>query len=502
MSSVPVDHDEDRKVQSTCASVHAGLLLHGANPFKKHFSSTPLDPDQTSSFSDGAGNLTNSERAYLNSLLEHGDANLIERATQRLRDPLLFPPIENGSDASKFLPNCNNAKPIDSGGSTSSSLSAAAAATAAAAAAAAQALIQSRTPRKRDSHLQRELFRLHETQSMQPSDVLKRLVHKNSILDTSDMDVTEMASMQNHPPEFANPHEIKDDPELSDPFKDVSGWLDGSQGIEVSGNGKPLDRQGSSQAQDPFLILGTSADDVSCHPHVLSPPLMESLQHFAPEPVAHHNFWLKYSLVRDGPSLWTLLRQVRASEDTFIAIETVDGHVFGSFTCKAWRLSQGWYGQNTDAFLWKMRRSRSEASESLIQKAFQEAEVQVYPYRVGNAAVQYCSKNQLMLGQGEMLLPVSNREDSEHYGHGLYLDSSLEWGTTSNSETFGNPCLVDSDLRGSKFEVANLEVWTLTPHSTVHDAETAELSAFFLDGARHGTDKNLDILRILVGGPM
>jgi len=31
-----------------------------------------------------------------------------------------------------------------------------------------------------------------------------------------------------------------------------------------------------------FRILGTSADDASCHPHVLSPPLMESLQNFLP----------------------------------------------------------------------------------------------------------------------------------------------------------------------------------------------------------------------------
>ena len=46
-----------------------------------------------------------------------------------------------------------------------------------------------------------------------------------------------------------------------------------------------------------FRILGTSADDASCHPHVLSPPLiMESLQNFLPPGIAENNFWLKYSL--------------------------------------------------------------------------------------------------------------------------------------------------------------------------------------------------------------
>ena len=47
----------------------------------------------------------------------------------------------------------------------------------------------------------------------------------------------------------------------------------------------------------PFKILGTHAGDVSAHPHVLSPPLMESLQNFLPPQISETNFWLKYSLV-------------------------------------------------------------------------------------------------------------------------------------------------------------------------------------------------------------
>ena len=106
-----------------------------------------------------------------------------------------------------------------------------------------------------------------------------------------------------------------------------------------------------------------------------------------------------------------------------------------------------------------------------------------------------------MLGQGEMFLQNSKDLGGKHYGHGLYLDASLQFGSTSNCETFGNPCLVNSEQRGAKFTVSNLEVWTLTPHQSVEDAEQSELSALFLDGARDGSDK-LNIMKILVGGPI
>jgi len=86
----------------------------------------------------------------------------------------------------------------------------------------------------------------------------------------------------------------------------------------------------------PFEILGTSADDVASTPHVLSPPLMESLHHFVPYSVSEQNFFMKYSLVRDGASFTSLLQHIRGSLRTIIALETTDGEVFGSFTSTQW----------------------------------------------------------------------------------------------------------------------------------------------------------------------
>jgi hypothetical protein len=114
-----------------------------------------------------------------------------------------------------------------------------------------------------------------------------------------------------------------------------------------------------------------------------------------------------------------------------------------------------------------------------------------------------------MLGQGEVI-PSPKKHNPErpppsnvgkHYGYALYLDKDLKSGTTSSSETFGNPCLLDGTQRGARFNVANIEVWTLTPHTTVADAEQSELSNLFLDGGRDSAHR-LNFMNILVGGPI
>jgi len=74
-----------------------------------------------------------------------------------------------------------------------------------------------------------------------------------------------------------------------------------------------------------FKILGTSAEDVSSQPHVMSPPLLESLMNFVPEHLSNTNMWLKYSLVRDGASLITLRDLCKKSQYTFLAVETNTG---------------------------------------------------------------------------------------------------------------------------------------------------------------------------------
>ena len=103
-----------------------------------------------------------------------------------------------------------------------------------------------------------------------------------------------------------------------------------------------------------FRFLGTSADDESARPHVLSPPLRESLQAFLPFEKSGENFYLKYSLLRDGASLHSFLKRARGTKYAILAMETVDGEVFGSFTAQAWRKNWNYFGTG-ESFLFKMR---------------------------------------------------------------------------------------------------------------------------------------------------
>jgi len=150
-----------------------------------------------------------------------------------------------------------------------------------------------------------------------------------------------------------------------------------------------LNLQGESEIVDySFLIFGTDANDLSAQPHVMSPPLMESLQTFFPFVVSEDNFWLKYSLVRDGASISTLLSKLKGPSRTLIAIETTEGEVFGSFTSASWHCNGSAYFGRGESFLWRLRRPRDTPCASITECAKIESEVKVYPFTGANSHEQ------------------------------------------------------------------------------------------------------------------
>lgn len=236
-----------------------------------------------------------------------------------------------------------------------------------------------------------------------------------------------------------------------------------------------------------FEIIGTSADDITAHPHVLSPPLMEALLHAVPKSLSEENFWLKFSLVRDGASFETLLRYARAAKHTILAIETTNGDVFGSFTSDIWRTNHGYFGSG-EAFLWKVRQSRMTPCHSLREQAKMESDVLVYPYSGFNNYVQLCHHDRIALGGGDIMIvkndnefrQVDSLEGGQIYGFGLAINQDLLFGTSSPCATFQNPCLPNVACKGTVFEIANLEVWAFTPCSDVESAEKLELSKYIV----------------------
>jgi hypothetical protein len=469
-----------------------------------------------------SSNLTTSEHNYLEQLLRSDDLDSIRRASTRLADKEIFPAADDdehmdiptekcGEEKEAMTPSEISLKDSAAGGTTSS---------------------PQKNLQRRDSQVQQQLFQWHENGIIMPSAMLRRMsdiaaakasrplfiTHNNSLTQDDeepmeDQDLKEEKSLNDN-----NSNNIHQTRELSpeapkwNPLKDLNAWINGSEGVEVNDEGTP---EISSPTSNPFKILGTSANDISCHPHVLSPPLMEGLQLFMPESLQDHHYWLKYSLVREGPSLLKMLRHCRASQHTILAIETTDGHVFGSFTSQPWRLisTKGYYYGNKESFVWRMRRSRNEVVKSVVEQILMESQIDVYPFTGRNNKVQMCTKDCIALGHGELqddsIGKDNNHEENveeshsldsnEFFGLAIKLDKSMTRGTTSSSETFGNPCLVERGSRGETFEVANIELWSLTPHETVEEADRAEMRSLFLEENRHA-GSNLNLIEILVGG--
>jgi hypothetical protein len=233
------------------------------------------------------------------------------------------------------------------------------------------------------------------------------------------------------------------------------------------------------QAEYPFSMLG--AGDVRVQPRVLTPSIMEALRGFSPYNSSESNFWLKFSLVRDGASLATLLSSVRASTYTIIGVETDDGEVFGSFTGSPWRTGTKWFGSG-EAFLWRLKKSRITSLRNSHRSNF-ENEMEVYPFTGYDELVQYCTPKTMAIGGGDWI-DVPCPFDNEPRGVGFMIDGDLAGGETNSCATFGNPRLSRRASASNEFTISNLEVWTLTPCLTVKEAERLELQKLFVEENR------------------
>lgn len=233
----------------------------------------------------------------------------------------------------------------------------------------------------------------------------------------------------------------------------------------------------------PTLIFGASLNDKRLEPRVLSPPLMECLQSFLPFSISEENFWLKYSLSRDGASLETLLSKVHGCTWTILAIETTNGHVFGALTGSPWHTSPHYYGSG-ESFLWKLKTSRILDSDRNASNAGAiDTDLEIYPFTGYDRYVQQCTGGphpSLIVGGGQWNANGSdNPYENERDGFGLQLDGNLERGKTACCSTFANRALCYSE--NGRFDVLNVEAWTLTPCVSVSEAVGLESRKIFID---------------------
>jgi hypothetical protein len=229
-----------------------------------------------------------------------------------------------------------------------------------------------------------------------------------------------------------------------------------------------------------YRVLGTSINDETTKPHVMTTSIMDALQDYLPFTKQGDLFWLKYSMVRDGSSMQTLLNKTRGSEYTIFAIETMEGEVFGAFTAQPWHVTWKYFG-TPESFLWRLQSPRTEKPQTRAEKAMLESDLEVFPYAGNNRNIQLCNSNRLALGGGspDDSDSVCNNDDLSHiklteWGFGLAFGGDLQQGTSSPCITFESPSLSKVHMDGTLFEVSNLEIWSLTPCINLYDAERLE----------------------------
>lgn len=89
-------------------------------------------------------------------------------------------------------------------------------------------------------------------------------------------------------------------------------------------------------------------------------------------------FWLKYSLVRDGASTVAFLQNLRGARYAVLSLETLEGEAFRAlFISAPWHIDRGVFGTG-ESFLWRMKSSRAETSDSVVEQARRESEIEVF----------------------------------------------------------------------------------------------------------------------------
>ena len=141
-----------------------------------------------------------------------------------------------------------------------------------------------------------------------------------------------------------------------------------------------------------------------------------------PTRVMNHNFWLRFSLARDGVYFSSLLKSIRASTFTMIGVETENGEVFGSFTGSPWRIGSNWYG-SSEAFLWRLKQTRYTSPKNSRKPDF-EREIEVYPCTGDDDLIQFCTNKTIAVGGGEWQRSSCPYGDTTE-GIGLVIDGDL-----------------------------------------------------------------------------
>ncbi|KAL3942719.1 MAG: hypothetical protein SGBAC_003126 [Bacillariaceae sp.] len=230
---------------------------------------------------------------------------------------------------------------------------------------------------------------------------------------------------------------------------------------------------GSDQRFD-ASVVGTSSKDDTVHPRILNLDLMDAFQNHLPYTKRGQLFWLKYSMVRDGASMYTLLQKTKTSQHSIIAIETTEGEVIGAFTSQPWTISLNFYG-TAESFLWRLRGLRDASRPS--DTSTRPETMDVFPFAGNNFNIQLCTADNLSVGGGhpdQTSVKGFGDVNVSDWGFGINIGEDMQKGTSSPCITFESPSLSKFHKDGSVFAISNIEVWSLTPCNNLKEATKLE----------------------------
>ena len=257
---------------------------------------------------------------------------------------------------------------------------------------------------------------------------------------------------------------------------------------------------------------------------ILKEELMEELQPYLPLSKKGESFWMLYSMTRDGASLDLLLNKVQDAETTILAIETLDGEVFGAFCTQAWKKSHDYYGSG-QSFLWRKNTHPAPGAnlgeDDAQHQQHSRSLVQVFSFAYNNYNIQlvtsqnvivggsggiseYATEYALMRSHDTSMMDSSStsihsttsshnnynaNRMSDDFGFGLWLGHDLLQGSSSPCSTFCSPSLSAVHADGSAFEIVNIEIWALTPCINLEQAKTAMDNKRFMAGHTNAMTK-------------
>jgi hypothetical protein len=172
---------------------------------------------------------------------------------------------------------------------------------------------------------------------------------------------------------------------------------------------------------------------------------------------------------------------MQRSSYTILAVETLDGEVFGAFTSQPWHITCQYYG-TPESFLWRLRKRRMNQSRD---QPLSDGDLEVYRYVGNNKNIQLCLVDKIAVGSGSPPDDESIVSDElshvklTEWGFGLAFGRDLQQGSSSPCTTFNSPSLSTFHKDGSCFEVANMEFWTFTPCISLDQAKKMEKSKDF-----------------------